>query len=104
MNNPLKPKSLFQMATTLELESDRHDVTDMVEELLKVLERREADADDGVLSLLTAFMHGAHRVLNASTLDDTEQNRETLLSMLDHATRTVETWPRHGAASDARVH
>ena len=103
MNNPTKPKSLLPIAHTLEVSPSRRDVVDMVEELLKVLERCDADADDGVRSLLTAFMHGAHRVLDGSELGDTEQNRDSLLIMLEQATRTIETWPLGGAIS-TRVH
>ncbi len=72
---------------------DRADLTRMVEGLLDVLGRHEADPTDGVLSLLTALMQAADRVLEFSTPEETEHNRDALVSMLDHARQFVESWP-----------
>lgn len=80
-----------------------HDVSTMVEGILDVLERHEADANDGVLSLLTALMQAADRLLDASTPDEMSHNREALLGMMDHARKFVDTWPHHTPAR-WRVH
>jgi hypothetical protein len=80
-----------------------HDVSTMVEGILDVLERHEADANEGVLSLLTALMQAADRLLDASTPDEMSHNRDALLGMMDHARKFVETWPHHTPAR-WRVH
>ncbi len=80
-----------------------NDVSTLVEGILDVLERNEADPNEGVLSLLTALMQAADRLLDASTPDEMSHNREALLGMMDHARKFVETWPHHTPAR-WRVH
>ncbi len=75
--------------------SDGHDISRLVEGLLAVLGRHEAEPDEGVLSLLTAFMQAADRVMEASSPEETEHNRAALAAMLDHGRRFIETWPQH---------
>ncbi|HOC19426.1 MAG TPA: hypothetical protein PKK95_14225 [Vicinamibacterales bacterium] len=79
------------------------DVSTMVEGILDVLERHEADANQGVLSLLTAFMQAADRLLDVSTPEEMAHNREALLGMMDHAKKFVESWP-HQTPAHWRVH
>ncbi len=71
------------------------DIARLVEALLDVLKRHEADANDGVLSLLTALVHAAGQVMEVSTPEETEHNRAALLSMLEHGRRFVDNWPQH---------
>ncbi len=93
-----------QLASALRDEApEGNDVSTMVEGILDVLERHEADANEGVLSLLTALMQAADRLLDASTPEETSHNREALLGMMDHARKFVETWPHHTPAK-WRVH
>ncbi|HSK09851.1 MAG TPA: hypothetical protein VK911_09750 [Vicinamibacterales bacterium] len=80
-------------ATEEEQVSAISEVSDIVEGLLGVLERHEADANNGMVSLMTALMHAADRLLDVSTPEETERNRQALLGMLDHARRFVEAWP-----------
>jgi hypothetical protein len=79
------------------------DIAQLVEGLLAVLGHHDAAATDGVLSLLTAFMQAADRVMQVSTPEETEQNRAALLGMLDHAKRFVDGWP-HRTPEGWRVH
>jgi hypothetical protein len=72
-----------------------NDIAQLVEGLLAVLGHHDAEATDGVLSLLTAFMQAADRVMQVSTPEETEQNRAALLAMLDHAKHFVEGWPQN---------
>ena len=93
-----------QLAETARDEApERNDVSTMVESILDVLERHEADANEGVLSLLTALMQAADRLLDVSTPQEMAQNREALLGMMDHARKFVESWPQHTPAR-WRVH
>lgn len=93
-----------QLAETVrDEEPERNDVSTMVEGILDVLERNEADANEGVLSLLTALMQAADRLLDVSTPQEMAQNREALLGMMDHARKFVESWPHHTPAR-WRVH
>ncbi|HEY3382452.1 MAG TPA: hypothetical protein VGK32_11830 [Vicinamibacterales bacterium] len=69
-------------------------VADMVEGLFDLLASYQAEPNEGVLSLLTAFLHGAHRVLEASAAEDAEHNRAALLALLDQARRAIEEWPQ----------
>jgi len=64
----------------------------MIEALFEVLEHHDAGPNEGALALLTSFVQGASRILELSTADDAEHNRESLLAMLDHARRTIDTW------------
>ena len=82
---------------------EANDISAMVENILGVLERHEADANEGVLSLLTALMQAADRLLDVSTPEQTSFNREALLGMMDHARKFVETWPNRTPAR-WRVH
>jgi hypothetical protein len=66
----------------------------MVEGLLAVLERHEAEPNAGVMSLLTALLQSADRLLEVSTPEETEHNRAALIAMLDHVRSFVETWPQ----------
>lgn len=79
------------------------EIAAMVEGLLGVLDQSEADANQGVVSLLTALMQAADRLLDLSTPEETAYNREALLGMIDHARKFVENWPHHTPAR-WRVH
>jgi hypothetical protein len=103
MDNRPKPKAMIELATPAESILNRETVTDMIGDLMRVLEDRGADPNEGVLSLLTAFIQGAGRVLDVSTLEQAEHNREALLSMVEHARRTIDAWPLQASVSD-RVH
>jgi hypothetical protein len=92
MQNPPKPKFMISVVTPAEQRPDRDEVTGMVEALFDVLERHQADSNEGVLALLTSFVQGATKVLDLSTADDIEHNRKSLLAMLDHARRAIEMW------------
>jgi hypothetical protein len=70
------------------------DIGRIVEGLLGVLARHDAEPSEGMLSLLTALMQAADRIMEQSTPEETEGNRAALLSMLDHARRFVEGWPQ----------
>ena len=92
MPNQPKPK-LFALPTAAAVDRlpDRHDVTAMIEALLDVLERHQAGPNEGVLALLTSFVQGASRILEFSSGEDAEHNRESLLAMIEHARRTIDT-------------
>jgi hypothetical protein len=99
-----KVKDNDQFANAVREETpEASEISVMVEGLLGVLERHEADANEGVLSLLTALMQAADRLLDVSTPEETAHNREALLGMIDHARKFVETWPHHTPAR-WRVH
>jgi hypothetical protein len=97
MNNSPKPKTL-SLAVAPEAAPERQNVIDIVEALLKVLERADADATEGVMSLLAAFTQGAQGVLDASDCDNLEANRDLLLSMLERVSQTIERWPSQGSS------
>jgi hypothetical protein len=97
MNNHLKPKTL-SLAIPAEAAPERQTVIDIVEALLKVLERADADATEGVMSLLAAFTQGAQGVLEASDCDALEANRDLLLSMLERVSQTIERWPSQSSS------
>jgi hypothetical protein len=100
MQNPPKPKFMIPAAPSVERMPTREDVTGMIEALFDVLERHQADSNEGVLALLTSFAQGASRILDLSTAEDVEHNRRSLLEMLEHARRTIDMWsvgaPRSG--------
>jgi hypothetical protein len=89
MDNRPKPKTLLPAAQLQPLRG-RYGVAQTVEDLLGVLARSGADPDVGALSLLTAFVQVAHRVIQTSGSDDADGNRETLLSMLAQARRSID--------------
>jgi hypothetical protein len=92
MQNPSKPKFMISVVGPAEQGPDRDEVSGMVEALFDVLERHQADSNEGVLALLTSFVQGASRVLDLSATSDIEHNRKSLLAMLEHARRTIEMW------------
>ena len=103
MANPPRPKSTLALATPIDRVPDRRDVETMIEALLEVLENHQADPDEGVLALMTSFVQGASRILELSTIEDAEHNRESLLAMLEHARRAIDTWSV-GAPTSGYVH
>jgi hypothetical protein len=72
-----------------------HEISQIVDGLLDVLRRYDAEPTEGVLALLTALLQAADRVMEASTPEETEHNRAALLSMMDHGHRMIAEWPRH---------
>ena len=64
----------------------------MIAALFDVLETRQAGPNEGVLALMTSFIQGASRILELSTIEDAEHNRESLLAMLEQARRAIDTW------------
>jgi hypothetical protein len=95
MQKPNKGKSSSRFFPPLEGSEDGHDIARLVEDVLDVLRRHDADANDGVLSLLTALIQAANRVMEASTPEETEHNRAALLAMLEHGRSFVDSWPQH---------
>jgi hypothetical protein len=83
---------MIPLAQPAERVPDRSDVAAMIEALFDVLERHEADSNEGLLALLTSYVQGASRVLEFSTPEDVEHNRLSLLAMLEHARRTIDMW------------
>lgn len=102
MDKTNKPKSPVD-GSVQDTPGDHRDLAMMVEGILDVLERHEADPNDGALSLLTAFMQAADRVLELSTPEETEHNRAALLSMIEHAEKFISSWPVR-TPSSWRVH
>jgi hypothetical protein len=99
MRNPVKPKLTLPLATRTDRVPEREDVTAIIEALFEVLESHRADPNEGVLALLTSFIQSASRILDRSSFEDAEQNRESLLAMLDHARRAIDTWSTAGQPS-----
>ncbi len=52
---------------------------------------------------MTSFIQGSSRILELSSGEDAEHNRESLLAMLEHARRTIDTWSS-GAPVSGYVH
>ena len=100
-----KPKPKFPEAepSGQALPADHRDLTIMVEGILDVLQRHDADPNEGALSLLTAFMQAADRVLELSTPQETEHNRAALVAMVEQAQRFIAGWPQRTPES-WRVH
>jgi hypothetical protein len=92
MQNPPRPKSFVLATPTTEPVPERRDVVALIEALFEVLERHEAGPNEGVLALMTSFIDSAARILESSSADDTEHNRESLLAMLEQARRAIDTW------------
>jgi len=92
MDKPNKKPTQFD-ATSQDISPDQRDLAGMVEGILDVLQRHEADPNEGALSLLTAFMQAADRVLELSTPEETEHNRAALASMVEHAQQFIAAWP-----------
>ncbi|RPJ70596.1 MAG: hypothetical protein EHM24_15090 [Acidobacteria bacterium] len=86
-----------------DLAAEHRNLAMMVEGILDVLQRHEADPNEGALSLLTAFMQAADRVLELSTPEETEHNRAALVSMVEHAQQFIAAWP-HRTPDSWRVH
>jgi hypothetical protein len=95
MQKPTKGKFTSPFFPPVESAEEGHDIARLVEDVLDVLRRHDADANEGVLSLLTALIQAANRVMEASTPEETEHNRAALLAMLEHGRRFVEGWPQH---------
>jgi hypothetical protein len=92
MPNSPKPKFTVPIVVPVDRVPDSADVTAMIEALLNVLERHEAGPNEGVLALMTSFIQGASRILELSSGEDAEHNRESLLAMLEQARTTIDTW------------
>jgi hypothetical protein len=75
----------------------------MIEALFDVLERHQAGPNEGALALMTSFVQGASRILELSSIEDAEQNRESLLAMVDHARRVIDA-DYVGGVPSALVH
>ncbi len=58
---------------------------ELVEEILAVLHRHQSEPDEGVQALLVAFLHSASRALDASSEETLDDNRDTLLTLLEQA-------------------
>jgi hypothetical protein len=71
-----------------------HDIAKIVDALLTVLRRHDAEPTEGVLALLTALVQSADRVMEASTPEETEHNRAALVAMLEHGRRYIDEWPQ----------
>jgi hypothetical protein len=91
MPNPPRPKATIPIVAKVERVPARQDVAAMIEALLDVLERHQAGPNEGVLALMTSFIQGASRILELSSLEDAEHNRESLLAMLEHARRMIDS-------------
>jgi hypothetical protein len=98
MQKPFKSKALYPFVPPLADSDDGHNIGKLVEAILDVLRRHQAEPNDGVLSLLTALIQAANKVMEASTPEETEHNRAALLAMLDHGRRFVEGWPQQTPA------
>jgi hypothetical protein len=91
MPNPPRPKATIPIVANVEPVPARQDVATMIEALFDVLERHQAGPNEGVLALMTSFIQGASRILELSSLEDAEHNRESLLAMLEHARRMIDS-------------
>jgi hypothetical protein len=100
MQNSSKPKFMIPVVASVERVPNRDDVTGMIEALFDVLERHQADSDEGVLALLTSFVQGSSRILEFSPAENVEHNRKSLLAMLEQARRTIDMWTVGGPPSD----
>lgn len=89
-----KTKAPCSDVAAREVRANDGDVTRIVEGLLDVLGQHDAHPDQGVLSLVAAFMQAADRVLELSTPDDAEHNRAALLGLLDRARGYLDAWPQ----------
>ena len=94
MQKPIKGKLSSPLAPAIEAGDEGHDIARLVDDVLDVLRRHDADADEGVLSLLTALVQAASRVMEASNPEETEHNRSALLAMFEHGRRFVDGWPQ----------
>jgi hypothetical protein len=87
-----KPKSTILLNPVPHTRPDSTDIASMIDSLLDVLERHDAGPNEGVVALLTSFVQSASRILDLSAHEEAEQNRESLLAMLEHARRAIDTW------------
>lgn len=94
MQKPIKGKPSTAVVPPLDGNDDNHDIAVIVEDVLDVLRRHDADANEGVVSLLAALVQAASRVMDASTPEETEHNRAALLAMFEHGRRFVDGWPQ----------
>jgi hypothetical protein len=94
MQKPINGKPSIPCVPPLDGNDEGHDISIIVGDVLDVLRRHDADANEGVLSLLTALVQAATRVMESSTPEDTEHNRAALLAMIDHGRRFVDGWPQ----------
>jgi hypothetical protein len=94
MHKPINGKPSASIVPPLAANDEGHDIAIIVEDVLDVLRRHDADANEGVVSLLTALVQAANRVLEASTPEETEHNRTALLTMFEHGRRFVDGWPQ----------
>lgn len=92
MQKSSKPKSTISANSTVEPAPDRTGVAAMIDALFEVLERHEADSNEGMLALLASFEQSGSRILDLSTPEDLEHNRASLLKMLERARRTIDMW------------
>ncbi len=94
MQNRTKGKVSSPFVPPLEGTDEGHDIAKLVEDILSVLHRHDADPTEGVLSLLTALVQAANQVMEVSTPEETEHNRAALLAMLEHGRRFIDGWPQ----------
>jgi hypothetical protein len=103
MPNLPKPRFNLPIAAPIDPVPDRGNAAAIVEALFDVLDRHQAGPSDGALALIASFVQGASRILELSAFEETEHNRESLLAMLDHARRAIDTWSI-GAPPSGVVH
>jgi hypothetical protein len=103
MQKPTRPGSSFPVIHPPQSTDEGYDIPSLVEEFFGILERHDAQASEGVLSLLTALMQAADRVMELSTPEEAEDNRAELVAMIEHARSFVESWPSR-TPSTWRVH
>jgi hypothetical protein len=94
MEKRIKGKLSSPRVPPLETGDQEQDVARLVDDVLDVLRRHDADPNEGVVSLLTALVQAAGSVMEASTPEDTEHNRAALLAMFEHGRRFVDGWPQ----------
>lgn len=92
MHIPPKPKYTIALAPAPQNLPQHDDVAGMIDALFDVLERHDAGPDQGVVALLTSFVQSASRILDLSAHEDAEYNRASLLAMLEHARRAIDSW------------
>lgn len=93
-----RTKASYPVVPPPQATDEGHDIASIVEDILGVLARHDAEPTDGVLSLLTALMQASHRVLEVSSPEEAEHNRAALLAMLEHGKRFVDEWPERTPA------
>ncbi len=76
----------------------------MVRGILSYLNENQDDRGEGVHALLIALVQAALQVLQDSTAEDVDANREALMTMLDQARRIVGAGSRAAAVDRWTVH